>query len=475
MLRKLTLAEYINTFGTVLDMKTKEYVPFRLWPKQRKLCDALENSKECLIPKARQLGISEICAEEAVKLCLQQDRTHVVFISKTETDAIYFLAHKVLPKIDNLPQVEGLVWPKHKAKTQVINLSNGSIIEALAPSNLSGASMVVDMVVFDEAGGIDLQPGVDLSKMYRNIKPTLEKADGKVRMVGTSEAGSYFNEMVRESYMTAYEDRDRDCFFLPADADPNRTKEWFEKQKRMFPSDADFKTQYPFKINDFFAVREGLIFPLFDDEEGGQHVREFEPASYWDLYDSYDHGFRHNAVLLEVYHDRRKDILYVESELCWSGVQADVIADEMVERINMRKRPPTLQIADSQIFAETGTRPISEIFSRKGIYFSKSIKTSAKSGMDWSTANIAERLREGKLVIHPRCESLINEFLTWRWNAKTKGEKPVDENNDGIDALRYVCAQLQPGVQREAIEEKRTGYRKKQQKKGRRAVPWYAL
>ncbi len=130
--------------------------------------------------------------------------------------------------------------------------------------------MVADMIVIDEAGGLHGDSRADLSIIYRNVVPTIEKAGkrGKLRIIGTSEPGSYFNQLVRD---VTQGKKDLRCFFLPADADPNRTQAWMDAQKKNYPTEADFKSQYPMSLEDFFVVREGLIFPHFDPKEGGRH------------------------------------------------------------------------------------------------------------------------------------------------------------------------------------------------------------
>jgi hypothetical protein len=430
----MSLREYITLFGSVFSKKTRKTTRFQLWPKQARLCDLLDISKESCIPKARQLGISELTAEESVKLALQSDKMLILIFSKTERDAIEYLETKIRPKIAALPRIKGITWPTidHESMRH-IKLSNGSRIVCLPASNRAGASHVADHVVFDEAGGIDLQPGVSLSVMYRNVSPTLEKADGKMRLVGTSEPGSYFNQMIRE---IVNGEKPIDCFFLPATADPSRTQEWFRRTRTKFPSDADFLSQYPETLDDFFVVREGLIYPQFDPKEGGLHVREFEAPPRANYYISYDHGYRHPAVLLELYHDTLSDVIYVRRETVWKETHAEHIADDIKGIINERNARPYKMIADSAIFAETGVKGVIEVWKERGLEgFKKSIKHRAKSGLDASAADISHRLTDGRIVIHPDCHNLIQELQQWHWDANLKGEKPIDSFNDSIDCL----------------------------------------
>jgi len=50
---------------------------------------------------------------------------------------------------------------------------------------------------------------------------------------------------------------------------------------------------------------------------------------------------------------------------------------------------------------------------------------------------------EGKpgLLIHPGCKNLIREFKLYRWDAKSKRDRPKKENDHALDALRYETMQ----------------------------------
>ena len=434
-LQGLSLAQYIKAFGSVFDRETHTTRRFKLWPKQARLADLMEETPRCIVPKARQLGISEIAGEEVVKTALQYNRALILILSKTERDAIEFLETKIRPKIESLPKIKGITWPSMEDDTKTyISLSNGSRIISLPASNRSGASMVADMIVIDEAGGLHGDSRADLAIIYRNVVPTIEKAGkrGKLRIIGTSEPGSYFNQLVRD---VTQGKKDLRCFFLPANADPNRTQEWMDAQKRNYPTEADFKSQYPVSLEDFFVVREGLIYPHFDPKEGGRHVMDFRVDGSMVFYVVYDHGFRHPAVLLEAYHDPHSDVLYVNNEWYWTDTRVELVAQDVKDIIDEIGRVPRKMIADSAIFAETGITSIASVFRQHGLYWTKSNKFGGKSIMDGSGVMLGTRFTQDKVVIHPRCVNLTQELMTWRWDENKKGAVPKDEHDDGIDCV----------------------------------------
>lgn len=51
-----------------------------------------------------------------------------------------------------------------------------------------------------------------------------------------------------------------------------------------------------------------------------------------------------------------------------------------------------------------------------------------------------------KFRVHKNCKRMIEEFATYSWDVKAqqRGEdKPVKAQDDVMDALRYVCIEIQ--------------------------------
>ena len=48
-------------------------------------------------------------------------------------------------------------------------------------------------------------------------------------------------------------------------------------------------------------------------------------------------------------------------------------------------------------------------------------------------------LKAGRILIHQRCKDAISEFGLYSWDAKTKDDKPVKENDHAMDEIRYFC------------------------------------
>jgi len=442
-LSKITLAEYINHFGSYWDQEHFEVKPLKLWPMQAAYCDWLEKNPYALVPKARQLGMSEVMAERIVRDLLRFPQCEGVVISKTDPDAQYFLKKRVLPKLQNLPVIEGLDWPAIKKSTKdSIELENGSIVSSLPASSGSAASRTGNFLAFDECGLIDKQPNASFEEMLNNALPTIEKAGDRGWMmgVGTSEPGSYYNEMMRKvvaGKMSRYK-----YFFLPWSADPTRTQQWKKETLETMTDETEFRLKFPETIEDFFAVKEGLVLPNFDPKSGGKHVNYFTPNYKLKLICGYDHGYRHPAVFLVALYDPYKDHLYIVSEKYWYETPVEDIAPQVNDTIRRTGKIPWRLVADTAIFAQTGVRSVAEHFKTLGVRFNKSDKYKGLTGEAGSLSLLSERFTKGTITISPECVNLIEQLSSWKWNDKRKGEVPEDINDDGPDVLRYLVAEL---------------------------------
>jgi hypothetical protein len=391
------------------------------------------------------------------------DRFEVVVISKKSDDAEYFLAHRILAKIlylqEHIPKVcaqlgiplisfPKLVWPlEMKESVSKIVLDNGSTFRALSATNTSGAGMTADAVILDEAGGFD-EVG-DLDVLLANIEPIIENSVaagvGWMVVIGTSEPGSAYNDIIFQLWKTPHLYPTRRMIFLPWMCKPTRTKEWYEQQMAKDPIMT--KLQYPATLDDFFTVKSGLVYPSFDEEK---HVIPFEPLAGERLYLLYDQGFRHGSSILFIYFNKQRRTVKVRREMTHEMTDAAVIAVELKREMRRLDRKPFKLIADTSIFKEIGVLSIAKVFLKQGIRWTPAFKSDEQGGIDV----IQGLLRSNRLIIHPDCPDLIREFQTWKW--RKDGKKPEDSNNDGLDALRYGCTEVfgQGGAGSEVYVEK---------------------
>lgn len=436
----LTLYEWVVLFGTIENPEIRERVPFRPWKGQQDFLLWTEGRQEIWCPKARQLGLSEIGGEKLVKSAIAIPGSQYVVISKTEDDAIYFLEERVHKKFQNLPQVEGITWPtvEKKSLTQ-IKLSNGSVIWSLPAANASGASRTLNGFIVDEAGGIDKQPNCKFATLYKNLIPTIEKSNGWGMVIGTSEPGSFFNAQLYKQYTGV---TDAMYYFLSWRTDPARNEAWKRRKVSTYDTESDFTNQYPESMAEFFATREGRVFPTFDPTHGGLHIQEFTPDFRHKLYVMYDHGFRHYAAAVYALYDDLADMVYIFDEQFWKGVDIGDIASQVLEKLSYIPRVPEAMIADTQIFNKDARRSVADHFLDHGLRWQHAWKADEAG----SRSMLSERFTKGRIVIHPKCKDVITQLTNYVWSTTSKGERPVDVNDEAPDVLRYLCAHIRKGT-----------------------------
>ena len=437
----LSLPQYIKIFGTIWNKKLKKATPFHLWEAQAKLADRLfESSHQYhFIGKARQMGVSEIAAELALKTVLGGTKAEVIVISRSEEDAIYFLKRRVKEKLARLPKIPGVKYTSVIRETStVIEFANGSSISSITSNERAGAGRTVDLVIVDEAGQV---PNFD--KIWKATNATIQEAGGKIIVIGTSETGSFFNKQLQKCLDGDMKDV-AELHFLSCYDKPSQDEAWAARTKKTFDDETDFKLEYPETIEDMFLKKEGMIFKTFDPTPGGRHVQLISPRELMRQLEGnlkyiigYDHGYRHWAAGLFCIYDASDDHLYVFDEYAVKETQIPDIARNIKARAQMLPLAPRL-IADTSIFSEHGTKSHSNIFREHGVAFQKAIKHNASARRGY----VSDRFTFDRITIDPSCVVLIQQLKNYTYNPRSDKDEPINLNDDTIDALGYIVMAL---------------------------------
>jgi hypothetical protein len=477
-LRSMSLKDYIKIFGSINDLDPdsptfKDRIPFALWDRQKEACDFMETQTQViLMPKSRQKGYSEIAAERALFTLFKSNNVEGVAISKSEFFAQYFLEKRVLAKYNELvrkfPKGTFPKLAKKPTKEEIV-FEGGRRMMSLASSSTAAASMTLDFLIVDEAGGIDENKGA-ITEEKSIFKPILinslpaldQNPNAWAMIIGTSVPGSYYNKLVRQAYEEDNEGEYK-YFFIGWWHQPGRDKEWYLKQQYKYKDGVYL--QHPTDMEDFFYIKDGLVFQHFDPKEGGRHVLDFKigerftrkiikkgkasithfkPSWNHFFLTSYDHGTSHPAANLYVLYDKYADMMYVFGETFFEdghGSSVGEIAEAILLRHRDFPRKPDRSIADGAIYNDTGNESVGSLFQRAyGLKFQKARKHDEAATREL----LSERFRDNKIYIHKDCYNLIAQLRDYRWDAKSSGEKPIQKNDDAIDALRYACAECKP-------------------------------
>jgi hypothetical protein len=217
-----------------------DWVPFRLWPPQRRVAGLLQANRLVVVLKARQLGLTWLVLAFALWLMLFHPIATVLLFSRRDDEATDLLAVRLRGLYDRLPS-----FLKARGFTadndHEWGLASGS--RALAFPTTAGDSYTASLAVVDEA---DLCP--DLDRLMRAVKPTI---DGGGRMVLLSRSDkSRPHSPFKRIYQAARQGLNGWApVFLPWHARPDRDAAWYAAQRRDMlartGSDDDLAEQYP--------------------------------------------------------------------------------------------------------------------------------------------------------------------------------------------------------------------------------------
>jgi phage terminase large subunit len=196
--------------------------------------------------------------------------------------------------------------------------------------------------------------------------------------------------------------------------DPTKIKEWED----LALQDTEYFTHHI--LGEWKAIGEGQVFRNW-------HF-EFSPDPEAEIVYGLDWGFSSDPTALVKVHKRGKRI-WVEELMYDRGLTNDDIFARM-EKLGIPKT--------ASIFADSAEPKSIETIRRLGF---RNVQAAAK-GPDSIRAGI-DRLRSYEVYVHPSSENLIEEYYQYAYRAGT--DKPIDDYNHCMDALRYAVSALKEG------------------------------
>jgi len=212
---------FINNYAKI-SHPVRGLIPFRTYDFQDELLKDFNDYRFNVILKARQLGISTICAAYVVWMMMfHRDKNVMVMATKFSTATN--LVRKVKHIIKYLPTWM-MVAPITVDNRTSFELTNGSQIKASSTSVDAGRSEALSLLVVDEAAHVD-----GLDELWTGLYPTLSTGGRCIALSTPNGVGNWFHQ--------AYVDADAGLndfhpVKLPWDAHPDRDLEWFEKETR---------------------------------------------------------------------------------------------------------------------------------------------------------------------------------------------------------------------------------------------------
>ena len=187
---------------------------------------------------------------------------------------------------------------------------------------------------------------------------------------------------------------------------------------------------------------EGLIYQSFKDEN--LYDDDTRPIALYNTairVITCDYGTTNPCVYLDTYDDG--DVIWVDNEYRWDS------------RSNEAKRTGNPQKTDSQyaddMVSFMGTDPerlCNVIVDPSAASFIAELRargmvvTPGDNEVLDGIRTLSSLFARRKVMIHKRCEGLIDELHSYVWDDKATEDKPVKERDHGPDCLRYRCNAL---------------------------------
>ncbi len=214
-------AYFINNYCRI-SHPMKGLIPFKTYPYQDDLLRDFNDYRFNVILKARQLGISTICAAYCVWFMLYHKEKNILVLA-TKLSTATNLVRKVKAIMKSLPdwlRISDIIVDNRTS----FELSNGSIIKAASTSGDAGRSEALSLLVVDEAAHIER-----MNEIWTAIYPTLSTGGRCVALSTPSGVGNWFHK----TYIDAVDsDNDFHPINRPWDVHPERDKTWFEKETK---------------------------------------------------------------------------------------------------------------------------------------------------------------------------------------------------------------------------------------------------
>lgn len=387
---------------------------------------------------ARQTGKSYLLAVLAIEAALREPNA----IIKVVTDTKIHLAEIFEPKMQEvLTDCPEELKPVYNKQRNFYEFHNGSKIQ-LAGSDgkhyekLRGQKSA--LILIDEAAFCD-----DLREMIESVLfPTTTHTKGKIVLATTPPSDS-------EHDFISYLER--------AEAEGKLTKKTIydnplldEETKKLIIEEAGgikserFRREYLVEVVKSDSLS---VIPEFTPELQLEIVKQWERPPMFDSYVGMDIGWNDLTIAIFGYYDFRKAKLIIEDEVVMDMSKKEntikLLTTHLVlkenelwtDRITGEPKPPFIRVSDINPIV---TKEIAVHSGEAKVFFNNA----NKDDKDASLNNLRSLLGAGRVIINPKCKTLIRHLNNVKWksvnNKKEFGRSADDGHYDGVDALKYL-------------------------------------
>ena len=248
---------FIQQYCYIIDKNTKEAIKFKLWPSQTKILPYIVKAMLLIILKARQLGLTWICAAYALWYTITKRNRLVVVISAKGDWAVEFL-DRVYFMLRRLP--EWLYPEVKKETTEVLTFKHSdgseSTIKSLPTTEAGAQSKTPDILILDETCWNPY-----IKEIYMASKPGIDAAGGRIILISNSIKFAPGWGWTRDMYVSAMKSLNAfKRIFMPWQDRPDRPENFKEIQLNEGLTKEDFSAQYPESEEEAISTLTGSYF-----------------------------------------------------------------------------------------------------------------------------------------------------------------------------------------------------------------------
>lgn len=404
---------------------------------QKEIASACATHKRVVIRAGRRFGKSALALNIVLREALNTPgRYWIIAPEYTQAKSIYWrdLVAEYVPrglilkKNDNelILEIQTLV----EGKTSIIEFKGSDREDKLRGAGLRG--VVLDEYAFQKEYIWD-----------KVISPMLTQTDGWAIFITTPNGvANHFKKFWDDAVAhEARGDKDWATFHFTSYDNPTIKRENLDKERERLTEEF-FQQEY---MADF-AKFVGLIYTGFDDKV---HVQNFEVNEEWSFYRSIDFGSTDPNAVSYIGVDK-DDTCYFFDELYITDITTSELAELIKQKSAHRYFIST--------YADSAAKQSIIDLAQFGIYATPARKNAAAKetgSKQWIIAGInqvQQKLKENKIVIHPRCKATIKEFMSYSWRKDRLGDAvniPEDKNNHILDEIRYFYGMYKGQVEDE--------------------------
>lgn len=407
---------------------------------QKQMYDLFYNSshKTLVWLLSRRSGKSYALVALAIEECLRGPGHIVKFLSPTQKQVETNL-RPIFQKI--LVDCPEELRPTFNSKQTIWHFPNGSEIQLAGTDKGNGDRLRggdAHLCIIDEAGMCN-----DLKYMVQSIlKPSMLITRGKLILATTPPVDS------DHDFLTFYEEAERNGTLTKKTIYDNpmltdeMLKECIEESGGI--NTEWFRREYCCEI---IKNSDNSVIPEFTEELKAEIVKEWPLPPYFDTYVSMDIGFKDLTVILFGYYDFRAGKLIIQDEIVKEG--KDLHLPELSKEIAQTEdklwsnpysgevKIPNARVSDIDYIV------ISELakHSNGRITFS----AVNKDNKDATLNNLRVMLMQKRIIIHPKCKTLISHLTHVRRKSKDSNlfARSTDHGHyDAVDAICYMIKSI---------------------------------